>query len=249
MAQNNRPEFMTVEYTHKISEIIKFEINTIKNKLYKRDLEMEDTLLMMGPDANIQYEPVENENVSLVERQKLKSSLEKWNKYSTMYPIDVYDDLVGNTKKLVKQLEKEHKDAVEKLKTATSNLATAENQLKLKKKEYANLTEDTYESNKVDAAQAKKIPELKKLVDSLNRSIPGLRSAYQAAKEPEVLVVKNLEAAKKELIILEKRFQPNPIQSSKSTGNYSNDLTTIVEETPKLTPKCWLCDDGECTCD
>lgn len=248
MTQNNRPEFMTVEYTHKISEIIKFEINTIKNKLYKRDLEMEDTILMMGNDANMKYEPIENENVSLVERKKLKADLEMWNKYSTMYPIDVYDDLIGNAKNLVKQLEKEHKDAIQNLKTANSNVVSAETQLKHKKKEYLDLTEDTYESNKVEASQAKKIPELKKLVETLTRSIPGLRSAYQAAKEPEVLVVKKLEAAKKELITVEKRFQPNRIQSSKSTINCNTDLSTIVEE-PKAVPKCWLCEDGECTCD
>ena len=103
-----RPEFMTPEYTHKITEIIKFEINTIKNKLYKRDLEMEDTIMMMGEDANIKYEPIENLNLSVVERQKLKMDLEMWNKYLTMYPIDVYDDIITSASNLVKQLEKEY---------------------------------------------------------------------------------------------------------------------------------------------
>ena len=249
---HQRPEFMTPEYTHKITEIIKFEINTIKNKLYKRDLEMEDTIMMMGEDANIKYEPIENLNLSVVERQKLKMDLEMWNKYLTMYPIDVYDDIITSASNLVKQLEKEYSTALEKMKTANRNLGAAENQLKQKKIEYINLTEDTYENNQVNSSQAKKIPELKKLLDKLNKDIPTLRKEYQQAKEPEVILVKKLETAKKDLLALKKQFQPNPIQSQKQQSNNNGSGLESIEEEPsqtKIVPKCWLCDDGECTCD
>jgi hypothetical protein len=244
----DKSAFITPEYTHKITEIIKFEINQIKTKLYKRDLEMEDTILMMGDVANIKYEPIENLNLSPVERQKLKTDLEMWNKYSTMYPSDVYNDIIGNADNLVKQLEKEHKEASEKLTIANRNLGAAENQLKQKKIEYLRLTEDTYESDRVDGNQAKKIPELKKLLDKLNKDIPTLRTEYQQAKEPEVTIAKKLDAAKKDLIANKKRFQPT------QTLNSVGELPSIKEEkqTPvnvNITPKCWLCDDGECTCD
>jgi chromosome segregation ATPase len=247
----NRQEFMTPEYTTKVSDIIKFEINQIKNKLYKRDLEMEDTILMMGEDANIKYEPIENLNLSLVERQKLKMDLEMWNKYSTMYPIDVYDDIIGKATNLVKQLEKEHSDALEKMKTANRNLGMAESQLKQKKMEYMNLAEDTYENNQVNSSQAKKIPELKKLLDKLNKDIPMLRKEYQQAKEPEVIIGKKLETAKKDLLSLKKQFQPTQQQQQQQQPNPNNGfgLTTIKEEPVKAAPKCWLCEDGECTCD
>ncbi len=248
--KESRTEFMSAEYTTKVSDIIKFEINQIKNKLYKRDLEMEDTILMMGEDANIKYEPIENLNLSLVERQKLKMDLEMWNKYSTMYPIDVYDDIIGNATNLVKQLEKEHSVALEKMKTANRNLGAAESQLKQKKMEYRNLTEDTYENNQVNNSQAKKIPELKKLLDKLNKDIPTLRKEYQQAKEPEVIIAKKLETAKKDLLSLKKQFQPTQQQQPQQpTPNNGLVLTTIKEEAVKAPPKCWLCDDGECTCD
>lgn len=226
-----------------VKDLIESEILLTINKLFKKekDIPFKDVSLFLTDDIKIEEVKI----LSPEDRSVLQIKFEKLKKVFTQDPFnpeEISAYLIKDIQDNISQLEENYKTISQHLLIATKKLKDIEDLQKQCKLEHTRYTGMGYHYNGNGSTEFyKKIPELKKKMDSLAQEIPKYRNEYNKYKEPEVYTLKRIDILKKELEYYTKKL----ILSSTNTDNTTDELAVKNTQSVK---ECWLCE-GICTCD